>query len=119
MASAKYPAIIAFDQSPDDGQGLAHDMRVRLALEEAVQPDNIRLVAFAAMVLTSVSQDEADCPYESDRRDSFLRTAVPACAFGRPYCALTNRAGWRVNIKESLCNPICYQPGGACPRPRP
>ncbi|MBD8900434.1 glutathione S-transferase family protein [Rhodanobacter sp. DHG33] len=43
------PTITAFEQSPDRGQGLARDMRVRWALEEANQPYNVRLVSFKAM----------------------------------------------------------------------
>jgi glutathione S-transferase len=43
------PTITAFEQSPDRGKGLARDMRVRWALEEAGQPYDVRLVSFAAM----------------------------------------------------------------------
>lgn len=38
------PTITAFAKSPDGGQGLARDMRVRWALEEAAQDYNVRLV---------------------------------------------------------------------------
>lgn len=41
--------ITAFEASPDRGQGLARDMRVRWALEEVGQPYDVRLVSFAAM----------------------------------------------------------------------
>lgn len=41
--------ITAFERSPDGGKGLARDMRVRWALEEAGQPYEVRLVSFAAM----------------------------------------------------------------------
>ncbi len=41
--------ITAFERSPDRGRGLARDMRVRWALEEAGQPYDVRLVSFAAM----------------------------------------------------------------------
>ena len=41
--------ITAFERSPDRGQGLARDMPVRLALEEAAQPYDVRLVSFEAM----------------------------------------------------------------------
>jgi glutathione S-transferase len=41
--------ITAFERSPDGGQGLARDTRVRWALEEAGQPYTVRLVSFAAM----------------------------------------------------------------------
>jgi glutathione S-transferase len=41
--------ITAFESSPDRGQGLARDMRVRWALEEAGQPYEVRLLSFKAM----------------------------------------------------------------------
>jgi glutathione S-transferase len=41
--------ITAFERSPDRGKGLARDMRVRWALEEAGQPYEVRLVSFQAM----------------------------------------------------------------------
>lgn len=43
------PTITAFEASPDGGHGLARDMPVRWALEEAGQPYDVRLVSFAAM----------------------------------------------------------------------
>ena len=43
------PIITAFEQSPDEGRGLARDMRVRWALEEVGQPYDVRLVSFAEM----------------------------------------------------------------------
>ncbi|MBT2144973.1 MULTISPECIES: glutathione S-transferase family protein [unclassified Rhodanobacter] len=43
------PTITAFESSPDRGQGLARDTRVRWALEEAGQPYDVRLVSFKAM----------------------------------------------------------------------
>ena len=43
------PGITAFERSPDRGQGLARDMRVRWALEEVGQPYDVRLVSFQAM----------------------------------------------------------------------
>ncbi|MEH2513416.1 glutathione S-transferase [Nitrobacteraceae bacterium AZCC 1564] len=41
--------ITAFERSPDGGQGLARDTRVRWALEELGQPYEVRLVSFRAM----------------------------------------------------------------------
>lgn len=41
--------ITAFASSPDRGQGLARDMRVRWALEEVGQPYEVRLLPFEAM----------------------------------------------------------------------
>jgi glutathione S-transferase len=41
--------ITAFERSPDHGRGLARDMRVRWALEEAGQPYEVRLVSFTEM----------------------------------------------------------------------
>jgi len=43
------PTITAFERSPDRGQGLARDMRVRWALEEVGQPYDVRLVSFKTM----------------------------------------------------------------------
>jgi glutathione S-transferase len=43
------PTITAFENSPDRGRGLARDMRVRWALEEAGQDYEVRLVSFRAM----------------------------------------------------------------------
>ncbi|MGV2496489.1 glutathione S-transferase family protein [Pelagerythrobacter aerophilus] len=44
-----HPIITAFARSPDRGQGLARDMRVRWALEETEQPYDVRLVSFKEM----------------------------------------------------------------------
>lgn len=41
--------ITVFEESPDKGQGLARDMRVRWALEEVAQPYDVRLVSFKEM----------------------------------------------------------------------
>ena len=41
--------ITAFEKSPDGGQGLARDTRVRWALEEVGQPYEVRLLSFAAL----------------------------------------------------------------------
>jgi glutathione S-transferase len=41
--------ITAFESSPDQGQGLARDMRVRWALEEVDRDYEVRLVSFKAM----------------------------------------------------------------------
>jgi glutathione S-transferase len=41
--------ITAFERSPDRGQGLARDTRVRWALEEVGQPYEVRLLSFQAM----------------------------------------------------------------------
>lgn len=43
------PTITAFAHSPDGGQGLARDMRVRWALEEVNQPYDVRLLSFSEM----------------------------------------------------------------------
>jgi glutathione S-transferase len=43
------PTITVFESSPDRGRGLARDMRVRWALEEAGQPYEVRLTSFPAM----------------------------------------------------------------------
>ena len=41
--------ITAFERSPDRGQGLARDTRVRWALEEVRQPYKVRLLSFRTM----------------------------------------------------------------------
>lgn len=41
--------ITAFEKSPDRGNGMARDMRVRWALEEVGQPYEVRLVSFKTM----------------------------------------------------------------------
>lgn len=41
--------ITAFERSPDGGQGLARDTRVRWALEEVGQPYTVRLLSFRAL----------------------------------------------------------------------
>jgi glutathione S-transferase len=43
------PIITAFAESPDRGAGLARDMSVRWALEEAGQPYDTRLLSFSKM----------------------------------------------------------------------
>lgn len=43
------PIITAFECSPDEGQGLARDMRVRWALEEVGQPYDVELLSMAAL----------------------------------------------------------------------
>jgi glutathione S-transferase len=43
------PTITAFKESPDRGQGLARDTRVRWAFEEVGQPYDVRLVSFKEM----------------------------------------------------------------------
>ncbi|WP_186038377.1 glutathione S-transferase family protein [Burkholderia gladioli] len=49
MSPAQLPIVTVFERSPDRGQGLARDMRVRWALEEAGQAYTVRLLSFAAM----------------------------------------------------------------------
>lgn len=49
MTFSNVPTITAFAQSPDRGQGLARDTRVRWALEEVGQAYEVRLVSFAEM----------------------------------------------------------------------
>jgi glutathione S-transferase len=49
MSKRMTPTITAFERSPDRGQGLARDMRVRWALEEVNQPYDVRLVSFKEM----------------------------------------------------------------------
>ncbi|MFC4272681.1 glutathione S-transferase family protein [Sneathiella chungangensis] len=49
MTSRPKPIITVFERSPDEGKGLARDMRVRWALEEVGKPYEARSVSFAAM----------------------------------------------------------------------
>jgi glutathione S-transferase len=49
MTLPMIPTITVFERSPDRGRGLARDMRVRWALEEAGQAYEVRLVSFDAM----------------------------------------------------------------------
>lgn len=49
MKKPLIPTITAFEKSPDRGQGLARDMRVRWAFEEVGQPYDVRLVSFGEM----------------------------------------------------------------------
>jgi glutathione S-transferase len=49
MESSMTIIITAFERSPDGGQGMARDMRVRWALEEVGQPYDVRLLSFKAM----------------------------------------------------------------------
>jgi glutathione S-transferase len=43
------PTITVFECSPDDGKGMARDMRVRWALEEVSQPYDVRTVSMNAL----------------------------------------------------------------------
>ena len=43
------PTITVFECSPDEGAGMARDMRVRWALEEVGQPYEVRLVSMKAL----------------------------------------------------------------------
>ncbi|MGB0132398.1 glutathione S-transferase family protein [Dokdonella sp.] len=43
------PVITVFEHSPDEGKGMARDMRVRWALEEVGQRYDVRPVSFASM----------------------------------------------------------------------
>ena len=49
MHAATVPTITCFARSPDRGQGLARDMRVRWALDEVGQPYQVRQVPWEAM----------------------------------------------------------------------
>ena len=50
MTSAALPTITAFEHSPDGGQGMGRDMRVRWALEEVGQPyDTVALEYYTTM----------------------------------------------------------------------
>jgi glutathione S-transferase len=46
-SASMIPRITAFERSPDRGQGLARDMRVRWAFEEVGQPYDVCLLSFS------------------------------------------------------------------------
>src|ERR671916_2989622 len=84
------PTITAFERSPDRGQGLARDMRVRWALEEVGQPYEVRLLSFSEMkepahrALHPFGQiptyEEGELAlFETGRSYSISRSATPAC----------------------------------------
>ena len=81
--------ITAFERSPDGGWGLAHDMRVRWALEEVSQPYEILLVSFADIkepahpALNPFGQIRIDgdrdlALFGAERACSISRNAIPA-----------------------------------------
>ena len=43
------PTIAVFENSPDEGKGMAHDIRVRWALEEVGQPYDVRLISMKGL----------------------------------------------------------------------
>lgn len=47
------PTITAFENSPDQGQGLVRDMPVRWAFEEVGQPYDVQLVSFSVLKETA------------------------------------------------------------------
>ena len=71
--------ITAFERSPDRGMGLARDMRVRWALEEAGVPYQVRLLSFEEMKEPSylASQPFGQIPaYEEDGLTLFESGAI-------------------------------------------
>ena len=71
--------ITAFERSPDRGMGLARDMRVRWALEEAGVPYQVRLLSFEEMKQPSylASQPFGQIPaYEEDGLTLFETGAI-------------------------------------------
>ena len=71
--------ITAFERSPDRGMGLARDMRVRWALEEAGVPYQVRLLSFEEMKEPSylASQPFGQIPaYEEDGLTLFETGAI-------------------------------------------
>ena len=77
--NAMRPVITAFERSPDRGNGLARDMRVRWALEEVGQPYDVRLLSFEAMKQPAhlALQPFGQIPtYEEDGRVLFESGAI-------------------------------------------
>lgn len=71
--------ITAFERSPDRGRGMARDMRVRWALEEAGVPYQVRLLSFEEMKQPSylASQPFGQIPaYEEDGLSLFESGAI-------------------------------------------
>ena len=71
--------ITAFESSPDRGRGMARDMRVRWALEEAGVPYQVRLLSFADMKHPNhlTSQPFGQIPtYEEDGLTLFESGAI-------------------------------------------
>ncbi|GAA4816969.1 hypothetical protein GCM10023232_11410 [Sphingosinicella ginsenosidimutans] len=66
--------ITAFERSPDGGQGLARDTRVRWALEEVGQPYEVRLLSFAAM------KEPAHLPVIRSARSRPMKRAISSCS---------------------------------------
>ena len=72
-------SITAFERSPDRGRGMARDMRVRWALEEAGVPYQVRLLSFEEMKQPSylTSQPFGQIPvYEEDGLTLFESGAI-------------------------------------------
>ena len=72
-------SITAFERSPDRGRGMARDMRVRWALEEAGVPYQVRLLSFEEMKQPSylASQPFGQIPaYEEDGLTLFETGAI-------------------------------------------
>ena len=71
--------ITAFERSPDRGRGMARDMRIRWALEEAGVPYKVRLLSFEEMKKPSylASQPFGQIPgYEEDGLALFESGAI-------------------------------------------
>ncbi len=77
------PTITAFEQSPDRGRGLARDMRVRWALEEAGQPYAVRLVSFKEM------KEPAHRALHPSARFRLSKRAISPCSSRGPSCSIS------------------------------
>lgn len=84
------PILTAFATSPDRGQGLARDMRVRWALEELGVPYNVQLLGFAELKQPAhlarnpfgqipTWQDGGQILFESARSCCTWPSSMPAC----------------------------------------
>src|SRR5215203_238051 len=74
------PTITAFERSPDRGQGLARDMRVRWALEEVGQPYDVRLLSF-----TELKEPPHRALIPSGRYRRMKKAISPSSRQGRSY----------------------------------
>jgi|GEM_PF-3595129 glutathione S-transferase len=62
--------ITAFDRSPDGGEGLARDTRVRWALEEAGENYDVRPVTFRELKTPRISRCSLSARYRPMKRES-------------------------------------------------
>jgi glutathione S-transferase len=110
------PTITGFAQSPDGGRGLARDMAVRWALEEAEQSYDVRLLSFAELKEPAhlAIQPFGQIPtYENNRLVLFESAAIVLHIAERHDCLLPGDAdararaiAWMFAAKSTIEPPI-------------